>query len=298
MRAYAITSYIRAVDLVFYGDNNQLEYDLVVSPGADPRQIKLAVEGADSIRLDAEGNLVLKTPLGELLQQKPKIYQRDGARLAKVDGDFVMTGVNEIGFRLGSYDRRAALIIDPALRYSTFLGGNSIDQARGIGVDSSNRAVVGGITCSLNFPRTVGPKTFEGCSVFITKFDFTGSHLVFSTFIGESAFDVFDVGGMALDSQGNSYATGEVEFLGFPTTPGVFQPTHPGGFKPFVVKLNPDGTHLVYSTFLGGHDGPVDSGRAITADPDGNAYIVGISELGRLSHDARSIPAELSRSLM
>jgi beta-propeller repeat-containing protein/Big-like domain-containing protein len=263
------------VDLVFYGNNNQLEYDLVVSPGADPRQIKLAVEGADSIRLDAEGNLVLKTPLGELLQQKPKIYQRDGARLAKVEGDFVMTGVNEIGFRLGRYDRGSALVIDPALRYSTFLGGNNIDQAKGIGVDSSNRAVVGGITCSLNFPRTVGPKTFEGCSVFITKFDFTGSHLVFSTFIGESAFDVFDVGAMALDSQGNSYATGEVEFFGFPTTPGSFEPDPPGPFTGFVVKLSADGAHLIYSTFLGGHDGLVDEGRGITADSDGNAYITG-----------------------
>ncbi len=263
------------IDLVFYGNNRQLEYDVVVSPGADPERIRFAVEGAEAIRMDADGNLILKTSQGEVMQQKPKIYQREGARLAKVEGDYVITGKNEIGFRLGSYDRRAAVVIDPVLRYSTFLGGNNVDEARGIGVDSSKRAVVGGLTCSLNFPRTVGPTTFEGCSIFITKFDFTGSHLVFSTFIGQSAFDVFDVGGMALDSSGNSYATGEVEFLGFPTTPGAFQTTHPGGFKPFVVKLNPDGTHLVYSTFLGGNDGPVDSGRGIAADSEGHAYIVG-----------------------
>lgn len=263
------------IDLVFYGNNRQLEYDLVVSPGADPERIRLAVEGAEAIRTDADGNLILKTSQGEVMQQKPKVYQRDGGRLAKVAGDYVITGANEIGFRLGSYDRRAALVIDPALRYSTFLGGNNLDQARGIGVDSQNRAVVGGITCSLNFPRTVGPTTFEGCSVFITKFDFTGSHLVFSTFIGESAFDVFDVGAMALDSHGNSYATGEVEFFGFPTTPGSFEPNPPGPFTGFVVKLSPDGAHLIYSTFLGGHDGTVDEGRGITADSDGNAYIVG-----------------------
>ena len=117
---------------------------MVVSPGADPERIRFAVEGAEAIRMDADGNLILKTSQGEVMQQKPKIYQREGARLAKVEGDYVITGKNEIGFRLGSYDRRAAVVIDPVLRYSTFLGGNNVDEARGIGMDSSKRAVVGG----------------------------------------------------------------------------------------------------------------------------------------------------------
>lgn len=263
------------VDLIFHGDKQELEYDLVISRGADPGQIKLAIAGADEIRIDAEGNLVLKTSQGEVIQQKPKIYQRKGTTLKAVAGEYVLSNQNEVGFRLGSYDRRAAVVIDPVLRYSTLLGGSNIDQARGIGVDSLNRAVAGGETCSLNFPRTVGPTTFEGCSVFITKFDFTGSRLIFSTFIGASAFEVFDVGGMALDANGNTYATGMVEFRGFPTTPGAFQTTHPGGFSGYVVKLNADGTHLVYSTFLGGHNGPVDSGNGIAADAEGNAYIIG-----------------------
>ncbi|MGZ4899470.1 MAG: DUF7948 domain-containing protein [Candidatus Angelobacter sp.] len=261
------------IDLVFYGNNRELEYDLVVSPGADPGQIKLALAGAQSVRIDGEGNLVLETAAGDVIQQKPKVYQRKGTTLTAVAGDYVITGKDEVGFRLGSYDRRAAVVIDPVLRYSSLLGGSNIDQARGIGVDSLNRAVVGGLTCSLNFPRTVGPTSFQGCSVFITKFDFTGSRLIFSTFIGESAFDVFDVGGMALDSNGNTYATGMVEFMGFPTTPGAFQTELHGDFDAFVTKLNANGTALVYSTFLGGNGR--EGGHSIAADSSGNAYVTG-----------------------
>ncbi len=110
------------IDLVFYGNNRELEYDLVVSPGVDSRQIKLAVAGAEEIRIDAEGNLVLKTSQGEVIQRKPKIYQRKGTALTAVAGDYVITGKNEVGFRLGNYDPNAAVVIDPVLRYSTISG--------------------------------------------------------------------------------------------------------------------------------------------------------------------------------
>ena len=146
------------IDLVFYGNNRDLEYDLVVAPGADPGRIKLAVAGADEIRIDAEGNLVLKTSQGDVVQQKPKVYQRKGNNLVAVAGDYVIHGKEEVGFRLGSYDRRAAVVIDPVLRYSTFLGGSEVDTGNAIAVDSSNRAVVVGFTCSQNFPVTDGTK--------------------------------------------------------------------------------------------------------------------------------------------
>jgi hypothetical protein len=263
------------IDLVFYGNNRELEYDLVVSPGADPGRIKLAVEGAPKIWIDKEGNLVLETPAGDVVQQKPRVYQRSGATLKPVPGEYVITGKDEIGFRLGSYDRRAAVVIDPVLRYSSFLGGSAVDSGRGIAVDSSNRAVVTGLTCSLNFPRTVGPASFQGCAAFVTKFDFTGSRLVFSTFVGESNFEFFDVGGMALDSAGNIYITGITENRNFPTTPGAFETElGPGDpFAAFVTKINANGTALVYSTFLGG--GVHDEGHAIAVDSSGNAYVTG-----------------------
>jgi beta-propeller repeat-containing protein len=263
------------IDLVFYGSDRELEYDLVVAPGADPGRIKFAVEGAQKIRLDGDGNLVLETSSGDVVQQKPRVYQRNGTTFNPVAGDYAIVGKNEVGFRLGSYDRKSALVIDPVLRYSSFLGGSGLDSGRGIGVDSSRRAVVTGLTCSLNFPRTTGPTSFQGCAAFVTKFDFTGSHLIFSTFVGESNFEVFDVGGMALDSAGNIYITGITENRNFPTTPGAFETElGPGDpFAAFVTKVSANGTKLVYSTFLGG--GIHDEGHAIAVDANGNAYVTG-----------------------
>ena len=205
------------VDLVFYGTNRDLEYDLVVSAGADPGRIKLAVAGAEEVRIHDEGNLVLKKlSQGDVIQQKPKIYQRKGTRLTAVAGDYVITGKEEVGFRLGNYDPRVAVVIDPVLRYSTFLGGSSSDEGTGIAVDSSNRAVVVGTTCSPDFPVPANTQPNQACSVFVTKFDFTGSHLFFSTFIGEDGFGP----AVALDAANNIYITGATFSDHFPTTRG------------------------------------------------------------------------------
>jgi hypothetical protein len=259
------------IDLVFYGNNRELEYDLVVSPGADPRQIKLAVAGAEEIRIDAEGNLVLKTAAGDVIQRKPKIYQRKGTTLTAVAGDYVITGKNEVGFRLGNYDPHAAVVIDPVLRYSTFLGGSSSDEGTGIAVDSSNRAVVAGTTCSPDFPIPANTQPNQACSVFVTKFDFTGSHLFFSTFIGQDVFSP----AVALDDANNIYITGGTFSDRFPTTPGAFQTTFGGDADAFVSKLNRTGTALLYSTFLGGSGR--DEGHGIAVDREDNAYVTGVT---------------------
>jgi len=258
------------IDLVFYGNNRELEYDLVVAPGADPGRIKLKVTGADQIRIDDEGNLVLNTSQGEVMQEKPRIFQRKGTTLTAVVGEYVMTGKNEVGFRLGNYDRNAAVVIDPVLRYATFLGGNSFDAGRAIAVDSSNRAVVAGTTVSSNFPTTTS-RGFP-TEVFITKFDFTGSRLIYSSLLIGSVLDLGELG-LALDSAGNAYVTGVTESHAFPTTPGAFQTDLHGDFDAFVTKLNANGTALVYSTFLGGTGR--DGGHGIAVDSSGNAYITG-----------------------
>lgn len=265
------------IDLVFYGNNRELEYDMVVAAGADPGQIKLAVAGADEIRIDTRGNLVLKTSQGEVTQQKPKVYQRKGTRLTAVAGEYVITGKDEIGFRLGNYDRHTAVVIDPVLRYSTLLGGSSdIDRGNAIAVDSSNRAVVAGFTCSQDFPLSGGitPPSSRFCSVFITKVDFTGSRLVFSTVLGGNASGA----GVALDSAGDIYITGVTRGSNFPITPGAFQGSFGGGFPngdAFVTKLNPSGSALLYSTFLGGDND--DEGLGIAVDSAGNAYVTGFT---------------------
>ena len=252
------------IDLIFYGNNRELEYDLVVAPGADPGRIKLAVAGADEIRIDADGNLVLKTSQGEVTQQKPKIYQRKGATLTAVAGDYFVAGKNEVGFRLGSYDPRAALVIDPVLRYSTFLSGSSFDNGSSIAVDSQNRAVVAGETCSQDFPVT-GSSTPTGCSTFIAKLDFTGSRLIFSAFLPS----ISNFPHLALDSADNVYVAGTTNSKTFPTTPGAFQSTGPGAFA---TKLNARGTALVYSTFLGAG---AETAGGIALDSSGNAYVIG-----------------------
>jgi hypothetical protein len=258
------------IDLVFYGNNRELEYDLVVAPGADPGRIKLGISGAENLHLDADGNLVLKTADGDVIQQKPRIYQRKGASLVAVVGDYVINSKDEVGFRLGSYDPRGAVVIDPVLRYATFLGGNSFDAGRAIAVDSSNRAVVAGTTVSSDFPATTS-RGFPA-EVFITKFDFTGSRLIYSSLLVGSTLDLGELG-LALDSAGNAYVTGVTESHAFPTTPGAFQTDLHGDFDAFVTKLNANGTALVYSTFLGGTGR--DGGHGIAVDSLGNAYITG-----------------------
>src|SRR5262249_5590233 len=124
------------VDLVYYGNQRQLEYDFTVAPGADPGAIRLAFPGAESATLDAEGDLVLETAGGAVVQHAPVLYQEaDGVRQA-VSGQFVVAGDGQVGFAVGSYDRGRPLVIDPTLAYSTYLGGSGDESYAGIVVDA------------------------------------------------------------------------------------------------------------------------------------------------------------------
>lgn len=234
------------IDAVYYGNEGQLEYDFVVSPGADPARIRLGFEGAASMSIDPGGNLVLATEHGRLRQAKPRLYQEVGGRRQAVQGSFEMTGANEVGFRIASYDRSRPLVIDPVLSYSTYLGGNGADVGFGIAVDGAGNAYVGGQTGSSNFP-TAGsvscPSTaFPGSSyqcdrggvdAFITKLNADGSALVWSTYLGGSKSDL--AYRLALDEAGNAYVVGATDSAddpgttaveaGFPTTAGAFDTT-------------------------------------------------------------------------
>src|SRR6266571_5400165 len=161
------------------------------------------------------------------------------------------------------------------LVYSTYLGGTSNDEAWGIGVDAAGSVYVTGFTLSTDFPATAGAyqTTFFGWDAFVTKLDPTGSSLVYSTSLGVS-----DEGfGIAVDALGNAYVTGisfpSIYTKNFPTTPGAFQTTFGGVLDAFVTKLNPTGSALVYSTYLGGKD--YDEGFRIAVDALGNAYVTG-----------------------
>lgn len=266
------------IDLIFYGNNRELEYDLMVSPGADPEQIKLEISGAENMRIDGDGNLVLKTAAGDVIQQKPRIYQRKGTDLVAIAGEYVINSKDEISFRLGSYDRRAPVVIDPVLRYASYLtgGGDEDDGGTGIAVDSANRVVVAGWTCSITFPGENGPPVPRCVSAFVTKLDFTGSTMVFTAFVPGSVF--FDNVPLALDAANNIYIAGSTNgnTFGddtFKPTPGAFQGTFGGNTDAWVAKLNSSGTRLIYATFLGGSGDERAGGIAV--DSGGNAYVTG-----------------------
>ena len=259
------------IDAVYYGNQGQLEYDFVLAPGADPSALRLGYEGIDDLSLDADGNLVLQAGDITLDEAKPSIYQvRDGQRLA-VGGGYILLGDREAGFHIGEYDRELPLVIDPALVYSTYLGGSGNDEGNGIAVDASGGAYVTGFTTSTNFPTTAGAaQTSPGggnSDVFVTKLNPAGTALIYSTYLGGSNND--QALGIAVDAAGNALTRS----TNFPTSAGAFQATLAGSSDAFVTKLNPAGTALIYSTYLGGSG--TDQGFGIAVDAAGNAYVTG-----------------------
>src|SRR5204863_455349 len=133
------------IDLVWYGNQQRLEYDFLVAPGADPKQIQVAYEGVESLRVDAGGDLVLRTGLGEMRQQKPRVYQEVGGKQVEVGARYAIVARNRVTFALARYDRTRQLRIDPVvLVYSTYLGGNNYDSGSAIAVDGAGSAYVTG----------------------------------------------------------------------------------------------------------------------------------------------------------
>ena len=267
------------INLVYYGTNQgQLEYDFVVAPGVNPGTIRLSIQGAQSIMLDAQGNLVLHTAGGDLVQHAPVIYQELDGQRQSVAGAFVLDGDNQISFQIGIYDASLPLIIDPVLSYSTYLGGSSNDSGHAIAVDVAGNAYITGSTYSANFPTASPLQQVKGgdtttSDVFVAKLNAAGTALLYSTYFGGASGDSGSA--IAVDAAGNVYVTGYTSSANFPTTPGAFQRTFGGSFNnAFVAKLNASGTGLVYSTYLGGTAGG-DEGSAIAVDSAGNAYVTG-----------------------
>jgi uncharacterized repeat protein (TIGR01451 family) len=267
------------VNLIYYGNRRQLEYDFEIAPGGDPNLIKIAFAGAQKILLDEEGNLRLRTRAGDIQMRKPAVYQeREGIRQA-VACRYVLKGRNRVGFAVDDYDARATLVIDPIFSYSTFLGGSSDDRARAIALDASGNAYIAGTTSSFNFPVTLDAYSTtynNSLDLFVTKLNAAGSGLIYSTYIGGNGFD--SPNGIAIDASGNAYVTGYTNSSNYPTTPGAYQTVLASSFDEdaFVTKLNPAGDGLVYSTYLGGNSDEQSNGIAIGVD--GSAYVAGTTE--------------------
>ena len=263
------------IDLFYYGNQRQLEYDFVVAPGADPRRIVLAFDGAERLEIDAQGDLLLRTAGGDARMRKPYIYQERGGSRQEIAGAYTLHGTDRVGFELAAYDRSRPLVIDPVfLSYSTFLGA---DAGLGVAVDNDGNAYVTGRVLRVGFndftatPGAYQPTSGGSADAFVTKLDPSGTAIIYSTFLGGSSSDTGY--GIAVDATGQVYVAGLTASTDFPVTTGSAQTARGGGWDAFVTNLSPDGSGLVYSTYLGGTD--FDFGSDIVLDAGGNAYVTG-----------------------
>jgi len=264
------------IDLTYYGNGRQMEYDFVVNPGADYSLIQIQYEGAEGLAVADDGALVVTTKWGEIKELSPVVYQEVGGSRRSVASEYVVQDDHTFGFRLGNdYDRTLPVVIDPVLVYSTYLGGSSDEYGNGIAVDGEGSAYVTGETYSSDFPTaTPFDGSFNGGyeDAFVTKLSPSGTSLVYSTYLGGS---IDDIGlGIAVDGAGSAYVTGLTNSSNFPTaTP--FDGSLNGTQDAFLTKLSPAGNSLVYSTYLGG-DG-TDYGNGIAVDGVGSAYVTGLT---------------------
>jgi hypothetical protein len=260
------------IDVVYYGNEGNLEYDFIVLPGADPKKIAFRTSGVDNVDLDEHGNLHLRVSNGTIELHKPIIYQETAGIQHLIDGKFVFRGERDIGLEIGKYDVRKRLIIDPALGYSTLIGANNNTQVQGIAVDALGNVYITGTTFATNYPtvKAFQPQNNGYTDVFVTKLSPAGNVILYSTYLGGSGFDTGRA--IAVDSAGSAYVTGNIGGGDFPTTPGAFMTTCPGICNtPFVTKFLTDGT-LAFSTYMGGSNV---GAWAIAVDSAGAAYITG-----------------------
>jgi hypothetical protein len=275
------------IDLVFYGAGRELEYDLVVHPGADPNRIKFSIKGATGAKLEEDGVVTLQERAGTVRFKAPVIYQEGPAKRTAVEGHFQLAnlenGTKNLSFSLGAYDHSRSLTIDPVLEYSTYLGGSNGDSAGAVAVDGVGNAYLIGSTVSLNFPVTPGAvfQNHGACNgscydAFVAKISTTGNGLEYSTYLGGGGDDFGT--GIVVDASGNAYVTGATNSSDFPTTGGALQRSCGGDcyyHDAFVATLNSTGSALLYSTYLGGSG--EDWGSSIALQ-NGNAYVSGFSD--------------------
>ena len=294
----------RGVDLVLHGTQESLEYDFVVAPYADPSPIGVAFDGAETVRIETDGDLTLTMAGGELRFEPPVAYQeRDGVR-ELVPARYDVRADNVVKFVLGEYDTARPLTIDPVISYSTYLGGNktvngfaSLDESYAVAVDAAGNAYMAGFTNAIDFPMagtqfdpTCGGCAGSGGDVWVAKIDPSqagAASLVFATYLGANSNASSIANGVAVDSSGNVYVTGWTGGFdntatpvneAFPTTPSAFQPNDGGDLAvsdAFLTKLDANGSSILYSTYLGGNN--VDEGYAVKIDAAGKAVVTGRS---------------------
>ena len=281
VRSYARVRYASVypgIDMVYYGNQRQLEYDFVVAPGAEPRAIRLRFDGAKNVRISSDGDLLVD----DMIQKRPVIYQDNPRR--EISGRYVMLGRNPVGVRVGDYDRSRELVIDPVLTYLTYMGGTGGDRINASKL-VGNKLYLTGQTTNQDLGSTEGAYNREHkglTDMFLAIVDVTpgaGYPLLYMTYFGGTNIDI----GLALDvdSQGFVYLTGSTTSTDFPLGGDTVQASGAGAnTASFLVKLQPAfaGTDaLWYSTYLGGSNGET-IGKGIVVGPDGSSYIIGTTK--------------------
>jgi hypothetical protein len=263
------------IDLVYYGNQRQLEYDFVIAPGRDAGRIAFEFSGAERVEIDEKTGDLLMT-MGEkvIRQHKPIGYQQTKGGRREVESRYAVKEGGRVGFEVGEYDRSAPLIIDPVLVYSTYVGGSGGDQGLHVAIDALGNAYICGFTTSTNFPTANALQATNAAfqDAFVTKINAAGTAFVYSTYLGGDGNE--QARGLAVDSSGNAYVTGFTNSTNFPTVNAFDATIGSNGDDAFVTKLNAAGNALVYSTYLGGDDS-AEFGQAITVDSAGSAYVTG-----------------------
>jgi hypothetical protein len=278
----------RGVDLTYGGVGQRLKSEFTVAPGADPGEILLEYEGADTVSIDANGDLVVTAGRMELREEAPAIYQESAHGRVRVKGRYRLTAPLKVGFEIGDYDTSNPLVIDPVISYCTYLGGSAMGSVTSLAVDGAGNLYAAGWSEALNFPISGAFQSSNGGGVdaFVAKLNAAGTALDYATYIGGRGDD--RAAGIAVDSLGQAYVTGSTSSVNFPTVSPV-RSTLAGSRTAFALKLNAAGSGLLYSTYLGGSN--YDLGNAIAVDGSGNAYIAGdtMSTDFPVSHAAQGV---------
>lgn len=270
-----IYSIFEGISVKYYFDKGNLRYDYHVLPGADVRNLRFRLEGADEWQVNEAGELEIGTSLGVVNHGKIYAYQNVGGEELEVFCSFVQLPDGNLGMTVGDYDPALPLIIDPMV-FSTYLGGNGNEFHPAVALGEDGSVYVTGQTLSPNFPVTPGAyQTTKNLDydIIVSNMDASASALLFSTFLGGDGRD--ELPDISLGTDGTIYITGTIESENFPVTPDVVQSNYPGGKTVFITRLNAEASALIFSTYLGGSG--ADAGKAIVVDQDHNAYVTGYS---------------------
>jgi len=277
------------INVVYYGNAQQLEYDFNLAAGVDPRTIAIHFDGAEKIAVNGHGELVVSLPGGEVKQHQPVIYQLAGTVRREISGGYKMMDAQTVAFQVGNYDHSLPLVIDPFLSFSTYFGGNDWEIGRAIAVDNSGNIYVAGQTLSKTFtnvPAGAQTGSFKGGAgtgdAFVAKLNPTNANpLVFLTYFGGSIDEFATAIAVDTNHNNNIFITGATDSPDFPNTNAIFKQIRSkyissGNFyygDAFVTVLTNNGSEFVYSTYLGGYG--EDQGTGIAVDAAGNAYVTG-----------------------